>query len=124
MKNFWIAILLLSCATGFSQTDGTQQEWKKTSCYSKISFQLVHQGTNGTRHIWKIRFKNDYENIISFNYHIDNENTDNQPTTHRKILYPKSVSAEQEIYTDTENVFIIVDKVSLSPYPQNFINCE
>lgn len=124
MKNFWIVVLLLSSLAGFSQTDGAQQEWEKTSCYSKISFQLVHQGINGSRHIWTIRFKNDYDSIISFNYHIDNENTDNQPTTHRKTLYPKSVSTAQEIYTDTENVYIIVDKVSLSPYPQNFINCE
>lgn len=124
MKKLFTLFALMLFLSGFAQDKDGWQDWEKTSCYSKIMFRLKYQGKNGTRHIWKVQFRSEYDSTISFNYRVGDDNPDNQPTTHRKVLYGKAISAESDIYADTDNVFLIVDKVSLSAYPQNFITCE
>lgn len=123
MKKLALFLLLLISTVAFAQQK-EQNEWQNTSCYSKIQFKLKYEGKNGDRHVWKVQFKSSYETVISFNYHISDESGQYEATTHRKVLNPGTVSAEIETYTDSENIFLTVDKVSLSPYPNNFIDCE
>lgn len=107
-----------------AQTDNGWEEWQKTSCYSKISFRLKDVGQHGEQHVWKIQFKSDYPQLISFNYSVTDEVQQYTTTTHRKTLNANEVSGEAEVFTKDENIYILVDKVSLSPYPKDFINCN
>ncbi len=107
-----------------AQTDNGWQPWQKTSCYSKISFRLKYDGKNGEQHHWKIQFKSDYQNLISFNYNVTDKLQQYTITTHRKALNAKQQSDEMDIYTKEEDIFLLVDKVSMTPYPEDFIECE
>lgn len=123
MKKLMSLLLLLVSVAVFAQQNN-QEEWQNTSCYSKIQFKLKYAGKNGDRHLWKVQFRSSYETVVSFNYHVSDESAQYEATTHRKVLNPGIVSPEIETYTDSDNIFITVDKVSLSPYPNNFIDCE
>lgn len=124
-KIILILLVVLAGITAKAQrTDNGWEDWQKTSCYSKIAFRLKYEGLNGEQHRWKVQFKSDYTGIISFNYHVTDEVQPYDVTTHRKVLNPKKPSDEIEVYTKDENIFIIVDKVSLSAYPESFIDCE
>ncbi len=107
-----------------AQTDNGWRPWQKTSCYSKIAFRLKYDGMNGSQHHWKIQFKNEYDNLISFNYNITDKLQQYTITTHRKALEAKKESGEIDIYTKEEDIFLLVDKVSMGPYPEDFIECE
>lgn len=124
MKQLLVILLFLASFTGFAQQKEEWQDWEKTSCYSKIFFRLKYEGRNGSRHIWKVQFRNEYESTVSFNYHSTVEKNENQPTTHRKTLLAKAKSTELEVYTNTDNIYLIVDKLSMSAYPVNFVDCE
>lgn len=123
MKKIYL-LLLLVCGIGFAQSKSDWGEWEKTSCYSKILFRLKYEGKNGEQHMWKVQFKSNYPGTISFNYHISDESGQFDATTHRKILNAGVVSNDTEVYFETDNIFLTVDKVSLSPYPKNYIGCE
>ena len=78
----------------------------------------------GDQHVWQVQFKNDYGSLISFNYHISESTQQYDTTTHRKILDGGKLSEPFEVFTAGEDLFLLVDKVSLSPYPKDFISCD
>jgi hypothetical protein len=122
-KQLTILVLL----TGFvlsAQTNDGWEDWQKTSCYSKISFRLKYDRKNGQQHIWKVQFRNDFPDVISFNYHVTDKLQQYNLTTHRKALNPGQISDELEVYTTEEDIYLLVDKVSISPYPEEFIECD
>jgi hypothetical protein len=124
MKKFLLLLVLLaSVATVSAQADNTWEDWQKTSCYSKISFRLKSVGKNGEQNLWKIQFRSDYPNVISFNYSVTDKLQQYNLTTHRKTLNANQQSDEIEIYTTLEDIFILVDKVSMTPYPEDFVDC-
>jgi hypothetical protein len=45
-------------------------------------------------------------------------------TTHRKTMEAGKVSEEMDIYTKESDIYLLVDKLSLSPYPNDFIQCD
>jgi len=116
--------MLLFSGICFAQSNTEWGEWQKTSCYSKILFRLKYDGKNGEQHIWKAQFKSEYPTVISFNYHISDESGEFDATTHRKTLNPGVISNDTEAYTATEDIYLTVDKVSMSPYPAEYISCE
>ncbi|MFL9843766.1 hypothetical protein [Flavobacterium rhizosphaerae] len=120
---FFVAIMLYSI-TAIAQTDNGWEPWQKTSCYSKIWFRLKDGGMRGEQHYWKIQFKSDFDQLISFNYYVADKLTQYDTTTHRKTLNAKEVSNEIEVFTESEDVYLLVDKVSLSAYPRDFIDCN
>jgi hypothetical protein len=122
-KILLLFVFTLGSHTIFAQTRDWE-EWQKTSCYSKISFRLKDEGLRGTQHVWKVQFKNDYGQLISFNYHVTGKVQQHDTTTHRKTLIAGQVSDETEIFTKEQDIFLLVDKVSLSPYPKDFIDCD
>jgi len=122
-KILLLLVFVMGSTVAFAQA-GNWEDWQKTSCYSKISFRLKDAGTRGEQHIWKIQFKSDYSELISFNYNVTDELQQYNITTHRKTLNANEVSKEIEIFTKEDNIYILVDKVSLSPYPQDFIDCN
>lgn len=124
MKKLLLIIILICANTAFSQTDNGWEEWQKTSCYENISFRLKFVGKNGEQNLWKIQFRHSYPNVISFNYHVTDKLQQYNVTTHRKTLNPKQESEEIEIYTTLEDIYLLVDKVSMTPYPENFIDCD
>ena len=124
MKKLLTIFVLLAGLTLSAQTNDGWEEWQKTSCYSKISFRLKYDRKNGNQHIWKVQFRNDFPEVISFNYHVTDKLQQYNLTTHRKSLNPKQISNELEVYTTEEDIYLLVDKVSLSPYPEEFIECD
>lgn len=125
MKKIIALLFLLAGITmNAQQSKGVWENWQKTSCYSKISFRLKYEGKNGEQHMWKVQFRNDYPELISFNYNITDKLGEYTYTTHRKAVEANRTSTEIELFTKEEDVFLIVDKVSLSPYPQDFIDCD
>ena len=124
MKKILILFVLLAGLTLSAQTNDGWEEWQKTSCYSKISFRLKYDRKNGNQHIWKVQFRNDFPEVISFNYHVTDKLQQYNLTTHRKALNPRQISGELEVYTTEEDIYLLVDKVSMSPYPEEFIDCD
>lgn len=124
MKKFIVIIFLFLGATVMAQTDNGWEPWQKTSCYSKIQFRIKYVEQRGEQHIWKVQFKNDYQQLISFNYNITHNVEQYTITTHRKTLNANQLSEEIELYTKEDDIFLLVDKVSLTPYPEDFIDCE
>lgn len=125
MKKIIALLLLLAGLTmNAQQNKGVWDNWQKTSCYSKISFRLKYEGKNGEQHKWKVQFRNDFPELISFNYHLTDKLGEYNLTTHRKALEAGRTSTEIELFTLEEDIYLLVDKVSLSPYPQDFIDCD
>ena len=123
-KILFLFIALLAFLYSPAQTNNGWEEWQKTSCYSKISFRLKYIGKNGEQNMWKIQFRNDYPNIISFNYHVTDKLQQYNLTTHRKSLPGKKHSEELDIYTTYDDIYLLVDKVSMTPYPEDFVDCD
>lgn len=98
--------------------------WQKTACYSKIQFRIRQDGKLGEQFRWKVQFRSDYIELISFNYHVTNKVAEHTITTHRKTLRPREVCQPIEMYTTTEDLFILTDGLSLSPYPEDFEECD
>lgn len=123
-KIILLLIFLVSAATASAQANDGWEDWQKTSCYSKISFRLKFVGKNGEQNLWKIQFRSDYPNVISFNYSVTDKLQQYNLTTHRKTMMANQQSDEIEIYTTLEDIFILVDKVSMTPYPEDFVDCD
>jgi len=123
-KMLLLLILAIGCNTAFAQAQDGWDEWQKTSCYSNISFRLKHEAMRGEQHVWQVQFKNDYNSLISFNYQISETSGQYDTTTHRKTLNTATLSEPFEVFTAGEDIFLLVDKVSLSPYPKDFIDCD
>ncbi|MGV3460966.1 MAG: hypothetical protein ACO1N9_11010 [Flavobacterium sp.] len=123
MKKIIILVLMFAGISASAQ-EPQWDEWQKTSCYSNISYRLLELGKHGEQYHWKVQFRNDYPNIISFNYHVTNKVEKNTPTTHRKTLNTGQVSEEIDLYTATQDVYLLADKVSMTPYPENFVQCD
>ncbi|TRW23083.1 hypothetical protein FMM05_15430 [Flavobacterium zepuense] len=124
MKNIVVIFVLFTGLQLFAQTDNGWDDWQKTSCYSKISYRLKDMGKRGEQHVWNVQFMSDYAEIISFNYNITDKLQQYNITTHRKVLNPKELSNDVEVFTEDENIYLVVDKVSLSPYPESFVECD
>ena len=125
MKNILIVFcFFVSLEVVQAQTDNGWEPWQKTSCYKNISFRLKEEKKNGSQFKWKIQFRNDYPEIVSFNYHITDKLQEHNITTHRKTLYANQVSEEIEIYTKEDDIYLLVDKMSFSPYPEDFVDCD
>ncbi|WP_146185923.1 hypothetical protein [Flavobacterium album] len=124
MKKILTLLFVLVSMAMFAQNRGDWEPWQKTSCYSRISFRLKYEGMNGEQHQWKVQFKNDYPELISFNYNITDKLQEYTITTHRKMLEAKKTSPEIELFTKEEDIYLLVDKVSLSPYPEDFVDCD
>lgn len=107
-----------------AQNENGWEEWQKTSCYGKIAFRIKKEPMSGKQHHWKIQFRSDYGNLISFNYHITDKLQQYNITTHRKALNAKQASEEIDVYTKEEDIFLLVDKVSMTPYPEDFVECD
>ncbi len=122
MKKILTLAIALSSAAVFSQ-NGEWDEWQKTSCYSKISFRLKEEPKHGEQHHWKIQFKSDYDDVVSFNYHVTDKLQQYNITTKRKVLNARQVSEEIDVYAKYGDVFILADKLSMGPYPEDFISC-
>lgn len=125
MKKILLILLFLAVFIPASaQTDNGWEEWQKTSCYEKILYRLKYLGKNGEQNVWNIQFKSEYPNVISFNYHITDKLQQYNVTTHRKTLNARQQSEIVEIYTTVEDIYLLVDKVSMTPYPEDFVDCD
>lgn len=122
MRNILVLAIMLCSLTVFSQNTDWD-EWQKTSCYSKISFRLKEEPKHGEQHHWKVQFKSDYDDVVSFNYHVTDKLQQYNITTKRKVLNAGQVSEEIDVYAKEADVFILADKLSMGPYPEDFIPC-
>ncbi|MCO6146590.1 hypothetical protein [Flavobacterium sp. NRK1] len=124
MKKLLLLLFLLTGISLFAQENNDWDEWQKTSCYSKISFRIKSEKKYGEQFHWKIQFKNDYPEVISFNYHVTDKLEQYNITTHRKTLTANQVSDDIEIFTKEDDIFLLVDKLSFSPYPEDLVDCD
>jgi len=123
-KTLLIIVLLFGFQLASAQTENAWEEWQKTSCYSKIAFRLKYCGQNGEQNHWRIQFRSEYPNLVSFNYHVTDKLQQYNLTTHRKTLEAKQQSEEIDVYTNEDDIYLLVDKVSMGPYPENFVDCD
>lgn len=125
MKKLLLLLILLGTLPAVAQkTDNGWEAWQKTSCYGHIEFRLKQVKKQGDRYVWNVQFKNNYPQLISFSYQVTDELGEYSLTTHRKTLEKGQVSNEFEVFTSTEDIYIVVDRVSFSPYPENFVDCD
>jgi len=124
MKKLLVSFFLLAFFSMAAQGNDGWDDWQKTSCYSKIAFRLKALPKNGEQYHWMVQFKSSYPELISFNYTVTDKLEQYNSTTHRKTLAAGRLSDEVEIFTEQDDIFLIVDKVSLSPYPQDFLECD
>ncbi|SHI77235.1 hypothetical protein SAMN04488096_104189 [Mesonia phycicola] len=107
----------------YSNFSNRPQNWYSTNCYEKIQYQLTANGKKGNRFKWIVKFKNNYHQLVTFNYGVTEEEN-NYLTTHRKTLQAHEVSENIEIYTESDNFYILVDKLSLHISGQPTEPCE
>lgn len=119
-----IFIFLVAFTAANAQDEQGWENWQQTSCYNKISYRMKYAGKNGSQHHWKIQFKNDYSGVVSFNYNITDKLQEYNITTHRKVLYGGKISEVIDVYQKEEDIYLIVDKLSLSPYPDDIEECD
>jgi hypothetical protein len=124
MKKLLLFVFLFTGITLSAQNNDGWDEWQKTSCYSKVFYRMKSEEKRGEQHHWKIQFRNDYAQVISFNYHVTDKLEEYNITTHRKTMQPGQVSDEMDIYTAESDIYLLVDKLSLSPYPNDFVECD
>jgi len=124
MKKLLLSFFLLAFFAMAAQVNDGWDDWQKTSCYSKISFRLKALPKNGSQYRWKVQFRSEYPELISFNYTVTDKIEQYNITTHRKTLAATQLSDEVELFTKEDDIFLIVDKVSLSPYPEDFVECD
>lgn len=124
MKKLLVLFILFLSLTATAQNKSDWDEWQKTSCYSKIFYRIKSESKQGEQFHWKIQFRSEYPQLISFNYNVTDKLQQYNITTHRKILDAKKQSEEIDVYTKEDDIFLLVDKVSLSPYPENFQDCN
>lgn len=125
MKRLLLFLFLFTGMTLLAQNnDGGWDDWQKTSCYSGISYRMKTEQKYGEQHHWKIQFRSDYKQVISFNYHVTDKLSEYNITTHRKTMNPGKISEEIDVYTREADIYLLVDKLSLSPYPENFEECD
>lgn len=126
MKKLVLLFILLAGFTSVhaQRTNDGWEDWQKTNCYAKVAFRLKYAGKNGTQHHWQVQFRNDYPEIISFNYHVTDKLQEHDITTHRKTLFAGKTSDITDVYTTEEDIYLLVDKLSFSPYPENFSDCD
>ncbi|MHA3788633.1 hypothetical protein ACX0HA_10515 [Flavobacterium hauense] len=124
MKKLLLFLLLSTCFTLCAQDNSSWDEWQRTSCYSKISYRMKDEQKIGDQYHWKIQFRSDYNEVVSFNYHVTDKLEEYAVTTHRKTMNPGKMSEEIDVYTTGSNIYLLVDKLSLSPYPENFADCD
>ncbi len=124
MKTMVLVLALLLGMSVAAQTSNGWEEWQKTACYGKLSFRIKQEEKKGSQYHFKVQFKSEYPEIISFNYHITDKLNEFETTTHRKTLAAYKESEAIDIYTRIEDIFILADKLSLSPYPENFEDCD
>jgi len=87
------------------------KEWTPTNCYQKILYKVEPDGKKGKQMRWKLQFKSNYSQLVTFNYGVT-EDENNYLTTHRKTMKAKEESQEIEIFTESEQFYILVDKLS------------
>lgn len=124
MKNLLLLLLVMASVQAATAQTAEWDEWQKTSCYSKIWFRLKEMPKNGEQHHWQIQFRTDYTENISFNYHVTDKLQQYNITTHRKSLGARQTSDVVEVYTKEADIFLLVDKVSMTPYPEDFVPCD
>lgn len=124
MKKLLVLLILFVALTATAQNKSDWDEWQKTSCYSKIFYRIKSEKKQGEQFHWKIQFRSEYPQLISFNYNVTDKLQQYNITTHRKILEAKKESEEIDVYTKEDDIFLLVDKVSLTPYPENFQECN
>lgn len=124
MKKLLLLFLLFTGVTLSAQNSDAWDDWQKTSCYTKISYRMKNEAKHGSQYHWKIQFRSDYGEVVSFNYHVTDKLEEYSITTHRKTMKPGQVSDEIDVYTKESDIFLLVDKLSLSPYPENFEECD
>jgi hypothetical protein len=124
MKKLLVLFSLFVALTVTAQNKSDWDEWQKTSCYSKIFYRIKSEKKQGEQFHWKIQFRSEYPQLISFNYNVTDKLQQYNITTHRKILEAKKESEEIDVYTKEDDIFLLVDKVSLTPYPENFQECN
>lgn len=124
MKKLLVLFSLFVALTVTAQNKSDWDEWQKTSCYSKIFYRIKSEKKQGEQFHWKIQFRSEYRQLISFNYNVTDKLQQYNITTHRKILEAKKESEEIDVYTKEDDIFLLVDKVSLTPYPENFQQCN
>ncbi|OYQ32252.1 hypothetical protein CHU92_14295 [Flavobacterium cyanobacteriorum] len=124
MKKIWAILFLVISAGLAAQSQNEWEEWQKTSCYSKIWFRLREEPRHGEQYHWKVQFRNGYNELISFNYHVADKLQQYNITTRRKTLNAGQESEEIDIYAREADIYLLVDKVSLSPYPESFLGCD
>ncbi|RWW92191.1 hypothetical protein [Flavobacterium cerinum] len=124
MRKAMLLFVLIFSQIALAQAKDGWEEWQKTSCYSKIFYRIKSEKKHGEQYHWKIQFRSNYPQLISFNYNITDKLQQYNITTHRKTLEARKQSEEIDVYTKEDDIFLLVDKVSLSPYPENFQECE
>ena len=124
MKKLLLLFFLFASLTLLAQQNNEWEDWQKTSCYSKISFRMKSEPKNGEQYHWKIQFKSDYSQLVSFNYHVTDKLEQYCTTTHRKTMNAKQLSDTMDIYTKSGDIFLLVDKLSLSAFPKDFEDCD
>jgi len=103
--------------------EDSSQEWTSTNCYDNILFKLKKVNNVGKRQLWELQFKNNYNRLVTFNYALTENETDFL-TNKRKTLEAQSISKPIELYTNTEDFYVLVDQLSFSVSGVPLIPCK
>ena len=123
MKKITILLLIFTASISFSQTQKWTQ-WKQTDCYKNIEYRFVFLDKNGEMNHFKLQFKNNYNSVISFNYATKPEIEVYNNTSFRINLSSLETSKEFDYFMKQESFYLLVNQLSLSPFPEKIEDCD
>ena len=118
-----VSMVLFLGFIAYSNFNTRPKNWNSTSCYKKIQYQITDNGKYGNRFKWILKFKNNYHQLVTFNYGITEEK-DNFLTNQHKTLQAHQTGKPLEIYTDKKEFYILVDGLSFNISGQPTEPCD
>jgi len=126
-KTIGLAAILVLPVCCFAQNSGNARDWQPwthSNCYKNIFFRLKPAGRDGETYRWKVQFRNAYPNMISFNYFFTDDQYATDRHFQRKRLEANETSRPMDIYFQKDEVYVFIEKMSFSPYPDDIEPCD
>ena len=122
-------IILVVLSTLFSyylyaQSSQDWGYWQSSDCYKNIYYRTRLFSDNGEMKHWQLQFKNQYTKLVSFSYLVTDDSSNTERIVKRTKMEAFEISKPIDYYFHKPDMFMIINQLSFSPYPQNIENCD
>jgi hypothetical protein len=109
-----ISVVMTFTLTSLKPSDNSDYgAWKSTSCFSGLDFCVKKGEYNeyAKKYHWDIKFRNRYNQSISFSYTAKNSRTSSATTNERMTIQPGGEGKAWFLVDDQSSINVFVDKL-------------